>query len=174
MAVLQFGLHFSSLSLDVLQLSRQFFNFLIVLLRLYVRVCVVQLLQLRLLVLVLHLLSLELLSLLFGLHFNLVGSVRLLLDLLVERRGHELGLFREHMQSLFGLGGLLSQELVPVRQLIIRSLLLQILLGQIRKLLLEGLSLLLFLVPGDLLLFESVLSLLRLQTGLLAVFVVLD
>ena len=78
------------------------------------------------------------------------------------------------MQSLFGLGGLLSQELVPVRQLVIRCLFLQILLGQIRKVLLEGLSLLLFLVPGDLLLFESVLGLLRLQTGLLAVFVVLD
>ena len=83
MAVLQFSLHFSSLSLDVLQLSRQLFNFFIVLLRLHGGVGVVQLFQLRLLVLELHLLSLELLSLLFGLHFDLVGAVRLLLDLLV-------------------------------------------------------------------------------------------
>ena len=54
---------------------------------------ILQLLQLAFLVSVLGLLSLKLLSLLFGLDLDLVGPVRLLLDLLVESGRHELNLF---------------------------------------------------------------------------------
>ena len=63
----------------------------------------------------LHLLSLEFLRLFLGLDFDLVGSVGLLFDLFVQSLGHELNFLSKHVQSLFRMSRLLSQELVSVR-----------------------------------------------------------
>lgn len=173
MAIVKLRLHLCSLSLDVLQLSAQLLNLLIVLLLFNVVVGVLQLLEVTLLQLVILLLSKELLPLLLGLDLHLVSMLSLLLNLLAHRSRHKVKLLRQHVQSLLSLLRLLSQVLVPVLQLVVCGLLGEIFLGNISELLLQNFSLLLLLVSANLLLFQRVFSFLSLKTCLLAIFVVL-
>lgn len=103
MTVIQLGLHLRSLSLHILKFSLQLLDLLVVFQLLEVGVGVFQLLELSLFEPIVLLLSEQLLRLLLGLNFNLIGVLRLLLDLLVKSGGHVGHLFSEHMQSLFSL-----------------------------------------------------------------------